>query len=596
MISGDFTDDQKWNLVAISIDKVGSTSPFVEKIVGDLADNGYEKAIEQLKKWSCEPAYFAKPPFFGSYLITTIEKMLDSSPDVAVSLYENLLVSNDYFARGSTRFDLDEVGELLSKIIIQGIRDGWRIWNELCQKKDLTPNQQQLVTRSLLSVSKTSDAATVKKAFVMAGVLTSDYEEFVSKFTDAYSRELVLQFVEKCAAKPIFDPIESFEIIKRFVKDPDPSTENSLEDTRSEFNYHKQIIEGKNPILITSVRGWVPWAIQQVVRVGIEEKIDQVIELTRNLTKDKNLYVRLQSCVALTRLAQTRNSEITDGKRFMSKEQAKKIEDTAFEMLHDPENKRIALQQAMVIVFQHLKLVDFECAIEAVNYFVHADFEALRAYLSAIIYFAELAEDFTPEQKLKFRNVLFRLIETDSEAKSAIALQMWSFSKVKSVTGASYLGKTLKYVRKIVQVYEKNAFDNIYSLIRDNINNKNYQNELLSIYAECISIESQYLQNHPEYPKKISAAYYKNGEMLEFVFAKDKEEFLTIFEILSKYPPECYLGNIGNAIDLLFQIPTSLQTSVNVIFDNLVKRDPNLYLKKQQWEKTLHETDTSFNL
>jgi hypothetical protein len=238
----------------------------------------------------------------------------------------------------------------------------------------------------------------------------------------------------------------------------------------------------------------------------------------------------------------------------------------------------------MARVFNHLRCINYASAAEAVDYFVHADFEALREYLSTIIYFAELAEDFNEEEKLKFKDVLFRLIETDAEAKSTIAWHMWSLSNAKSSSDESYLNKTFKYIHKIVEKYDQDAFRSVYSLINDHFNNANHQQKLLSICKECIRNEFEYLSTHPEYPNKVWAPYYRNSEILKTIFGLSKKDFLHIFKVLSQYAPECDIGDIRNIVDLLFELPRSQQQDVADIFENLVDRYPTLHEKKKQWE------------
>jgi hypothetical protein len=578
-----FTDEQKWQLVEISIKNFAVPEPFIEQIVGDLASNGHEQATNQLRVWSQDPTYYIRTSFFHAF-IPNIQKLLDSALSDAIQLFESL-IANQYFVQGFDHSNVREVSELLSGIIVRNPNEGWKIWDEVRQRENVTINQQLLITGSLLALSETNNQVATEKAFAAADTLTSDYEKFTSEFFYSYSRELVVQFLDKCASKDHFDPTRCLKIIPRFVEDADPANENDANDPKGEFNYHKQILEGKSPLLITSVRGWIPWVIQRIIRVGIEDNVDELINLTRNLTKDRNLYVRLQSCVALTRLAQTRLSETVAGKRFMTDEQAKQIEAAAFDMLSQPENARPALQGAMARVFNFFRIIDFDCAMNAVGYFADADFEALREYLSTIIYFAELSENFSLEQRLKFSDVIFRLIEKNSDTKAAIAWLMWSLSNEKSEAGESYLAMTLKYVHKIVQTYDQQAFTNIYSLIMDHINDTDYQKELLSVYKECLVKELQYLKAHPEDPKRLSAPYYENGEMLEIIFGLSKEDFLWTFKILLQYPIECYIGDIHNAIELLFQIPQSSQADVEDIFGNLVKRFPLLYEKKKLWEE-----------
>jgi hypothetical protein len=579
-----FTSDQKWGLAAIAIDRPG-INPFIEKIIGELANEGHAGAIEQLEKWSNDPTYYSKPPFFGSYLVQIIKTLLDSAPNVAVSLFENFLASS-YFAQESYRIDLREIYELLSGMIARDIDDGWRIWNSLYRNKSLTLNQQVLLTGSLSTLIETENEGARKKAFVTADHITSDYEQFALKFSYPHARQLVVQLIEKCSEKTdFFDPLACLKIVERFINDPDPGNENDPNDATGQFNYHKQILDEKDPGVITSVRGYIPWALQRIVRVGIEDGLDEVIGLTKILNKDKNLYVRLQSCVALTRLAQMRLSQTADGNSFMSEDQTHQIEEAAFQMLNDPENKHVALQVAMAHVFIQMRCIDFGQATEAVSYFIEADFEALQSYLSTIIYFAELSGDFSEEQKLTFRTSLFRLIKRDSPTRSAISWHMWSLSKAKGPDGETYLNKTLKYLREIVDKYDQDAFRSVYAVIKNNLKNSYYQNGLLSIYKKCIETEFEYLNTHPNYPKKVSAPYYRNSEILCTIFSLSKEDFIYIFKMLSRYPRESYIGDITNIVDLLFKMPKSLQNDVRDIFENLVARYPILYEKKKQWEE-----------
>ena len=581
-----FTDDQKWNLAKITVDSV-PVSPLVEQIVGDLAFNGHKQAISQIDFWASDPDYLEHTSFLNDNLIPNIEKLLCHASNQAASTFRKL-VSNQSFLKRLSQVQVNELYGLFAKIIVKNPNDGWALWNEIKNKDFLSINEQQLLTGALHDLHSGHRRIILACAFRASNALTSDYDKFATKFFFIHSRELLLQFVERCAAKDEDSPIPSFEIIKRFVSDPDPNNENDSNDPNGQFNYHKQILEGKNPMGIGSVRGNAARALSYVVRPGIKGRMDEVIAAVRSLTRDKNLHVRQQSCVTLARLAANRNAK-ANGTRFMSTQQANEVESIAFEMLEDEGNRRPALQVAMAAVFDKLQSIDFKEATKAVNYFVKAGSEALKAYLKTIIYFAELRRDLSLEQKLSFRAVLFHLIEEVPTTRSTIAWHMWSLSKKRGSTGQSCLNETLKYVHKIAERFDREAFKFVYYLITDHINNIKYQNELVSVYKECIATESQYLKTHRDCLANRSAPYWRNGEMLEIIFAQSKEEFLHIFKMLSQYPPECYLGDIGNAVDLLFQIPPSFQQAVRDIFENLFERDrnPMLYEKRGNGTKAL---------
>ncbi len=543
---------------------------------------GHKQAKEQLKTWANDPNYYERPSFLHSNIIPNINKLLNSAPRDAISIFKNLIASQ-YFVQGSDQFYAHEVYELFSRIIARDMGEGWRIWNELNQKDDLTTNQQLLLAGSLLCLLDIDNQAAIETAFSTIDALTFGYEQFISKFSLAHSRELVIEFIVK-GAKTDFSPIASFEIAKRFTCDPDPSNENSPDDPKGEHNYHKQILDGKKPNLITSVRGRIPWAIRHIVRPGIEDKIGEVIELTRNLTEDKNLYVRLQSCVALTRLAQTRYSRTEKGNRLIPEAFAQEIENLAFQMLDNSDNKIPVIQEWMARVFNYLTLIDFERALKATDYFVHADVDALRTYLQTIIIFAELNETFSSEQRFKFTEIIFDLIDKDSRVKSQIALLMHLLSNKEDNKGENYIKNTLRYIKKIVEKYDENSFERIYSLVKDNLNKVGYQKDLISIYKTCIAKEYEYLSTHPKYPNKTWAPYYWNGDILEMIFSLSKQEFIDIFKMLVNYPLKCNIGNIEKVVDLLSKTPQSMWKEVEHILNCLVKRDSTYYDKKKQWE------------
>ncbi|MGA9080327.1 MAG: HEAT repeat domain-containing protein [Halobacteriota archaeon] len=568
--TGKFTDDQKWEAVKITA-AGGPVNPFVDQVVGDLAFMGHKQAIAQIEAWASNPGYLEYDLFFNGNLIPNVEKLLCHDSNRATSIFKKL-VANESFIKRLNQIQVREFCALFARIIVKRPNEGWTTWNDIKNKDFLTINEQQLLAGTLHDLHNRHSRKALERAFSAANALTANYDLFVTKFSFSHSRELLVQFVTECAAKDKENPIPSFELIERFVSDPDPSNEKDID------------VANANVMVIGTVRGYAAWAISSVVRSGIEGKVDEVIALVRSLTRDRNLHVRQLSCLALARLAENRNAK-ANGMRFMSEGQANEVEAIAFEMLEKEENKRQALQVAMADVFNRLRSVDLAHATKAVNIFVEADVEALKKYLGTIICFAELRRDFSPEEKLPFKDLLCRLIERDSATKSTIAWHMWSLSHAKSSAGESYLSKTLKYVRRIVERYDQSAYDSIYSLVKDNFNNANYQNELLSIYKKCIAAEKEYLTTHLEYPKRISAPYYANGDMLEMIFTVSKKDFVDIFKELLEYPQECYIGDIGNAVDLLFKTPKPLQHDVGVIFQSLIGRYPTLRDKQRQWEQ-----------
>ena len=579
-----FSSDQKWQLVKIATEKYSEPiNYFVETITADLAANGHEEAQKQIKSWISSENYYKKNTGFKVNVIESISKVLMDSVPSAIELFDEF-VSSQYFIDEFDNFDVYDVSKLFANLIEKNSNLGWKIWDEINGNTVLSSNQQTLLAYTLANLADKESNHLKNIAFTKMGELTENYIDFIKKYDNKFARQEILQFIEKLAkVKQGYDPDKCFKIAKRFLIDPDPLIENDKDDIEGEFNYHQQIKDGKNPIVITSVRGRIPWVMQQIIRPGIEENIGEVIDLVDLLITDENLYVRMQAWVALSRLLQIRNT-IHENKRFIEEKYSKKVEQIAFNMLNDKENSKPAIQEIMARSFNYLRLIDYDQAVEACEYFIKADGEALREYLHVIIYFAEFTETFNKTQKKVFKSMLFDLIKTKSEIESQIAWHMWKISSPEEE--GTYLNKAIPYVDLITEEYDHDSFERIYEIIRENIDDPSNQKYLLGVYEKCLNKEIDYLEKNS---LSIDAwhGYFWHGDILLKIYNIDKPSFVSLFKRLVDYPVNYAIGNIEKVTELLNELPDTKEYNddISYILTELVNVNPNYYDQKKSWEK-----------
>lgn len=579
----DCADDRKWNLLEVTINKFGiPVNPFVEMIVGNLANAGYKDALLQLKKWASETRYYETPIFPERQIVNNIAKLLPSSPKDAIAIFKKF-ISNKYFKNELENYYIDEVSSIFADIIIANPKMGWKIWDSLNERNRMTSNQQLLLIGTMKNLAGKDNGRYEKEIFSRVFSATENYEEFVKKYRNSYARQQVIDIVEELI-KSGLKPTKGLRIIGSMVDDPDPSIRNEPDDPEGEFNYHLKIRKGEFPHIITSVRGKLPWVMQLLIRPGIQPRIHTALELTNRLLNDSNLYVRQQACVALARLAQVRHQKI-GRRRFLETRIAGSVEEIAFGMLSDVANEAPAIQERLSHVFNYMRFIGFKKAYRAAQYFAKAHDEARDNYLGTIIYFAEFSR-FSEVNKEKFRGILDYLIDTSEKARRKISWHMWTMEK-DGETGSKRLDIALKYLWKLVDKYDMETYLNIYRIIKENLDNNFYKDELADIYLACIGNESKFLSTYHDYESRPWAAFHYNGDILNAIYKFNNRIYIEALKILVNYPKECHIGNIKDTIDKLYMMPSEYDEDISNIFENLVQRSAVFYESKEKWRRIL---------
>jgi len=631
-LRGDFSDDEKWNLVKVSIDKYKlPINPFVEQIILDLAKKGHKKSIEIMRGWIRNPEYF-RGGIPERNVIINISQLLDVSFDEGVAMFKDFIGGN-HFLNELDNFYAFEVAGVLNKIINKNFNIGLELLKTLFQKSKLVPNEQILLCSSL--TSKTGSRQENKEILIriykefldpFLNNLDNDIKKIEKKITRAQSREEIVQFADALAKHKKIS--EALRIVRVFINDSDPCTPEKVDPTDPEGKYdeHKKIEQGEDTHAITTVRGWCAWVLMNCSVLAGRDFLEEIIELTEKLTKDKNYYVRWMSCHPLSQLARNRLAVMPENREelFFNKDRekalkmAKRVEKIAFKFLEriselDPKPRDV-LMKALLRVFDRMRGLNQNDASEFIKTVTDCGEEVIAQAAPLFIYFAEfrakdfkewkwqmlgLYDDLEEFNDKEFKQFLKRVMLKSSKTRSAFAWHFWKLVK-ESVPDKTDIKNIVKYgeafgisnyyLNILVDDYDHQTFKNIYYFIQENIG-KQFE-ECYKLWRKCLEKERPVIKKLIREGKIYEASwwpFYHNGEILMVVQQKGgNEEFLDSFEFLLGYPKEANVGDVGIVIEILQGLPSEFNKRIEKIFDKLIERNPNYYDTKEAWKKKIN--------
>lgn len=614
-LRGDFTDEQKWALVKVSLDEYKSlpVNVFVEQITSDLASKSHKEAADIIATWVMNPEYHKRQSIGSFNVAGNISKLLDNSKtfDEGVVIFKNYLSSKEFIEKDND-WETWDIAKMLAKIISTKPDVGISILRNINKSKKLTLNQQTLVCSSINDLQK-EDGDLLKKVYQdFVYPFLKEYNEDILKIekriTNRHSREQIVQFAEKLANSRLYD--EALYIVKIFIKDSDPITKNYPDDSKGDFNYHQKIIEGDDNPTLGTVRGYCAWVLQKFcIRYG-RNYIAKILPLVEQLTKDPNYYVRVQACIPLIELVKNRHTYLAENKkeRFLPVEVAERIENIAFGMLKNKENHKLkAVMKHLSMVFTYMRTLNEKQAMLVLKTFKDTGFEeVMHESAPLFIFFAEFrTESFKdwPWGKLpKFNDKLFKAFLVDllkngsPETKSVLS---WQFNRLpdeisktpkekSQITVDGAVALAVSYFELLTSKYEHRVFENIYRFIEDYIDS--HFEGCFTLWAKCLLVERPFLTEAAKDKENVPNVYwwpfFYNGKIL-LAIAKHKgiSEYLEWFEFLADYPVEVLIANdLADAIGPLKKLPKN-NKQVERIFSKLIKRNANFLNDKQEWQK-----------
>ena len=622
----ELSDGKKWALVKTQLDHEPyrglPANVFVERITSDLSQKGDKDATKAVVSWPKSEEYRKRQRIGGVMVTENTWKLLDNEEtfEDGLSSFKEYVFSVEFREKLET-FEAWDVAKGLTKILEKKTGVGLQILNNIWNLPDLTDNQQIVICDSINSLHEENEKLLIEvfNKFLKAKLADLTIEEIEKKLSFNHARESLMKFAEKLAKKRKFE--ESLWLVEMFFHDSDPSKtgKNSKDDSKGEFNRHLQVLRGEDTMSIDTIRGWCAWVLQKFTIISGQQYLDKVIDLVEKLTKDGNYYVRLQACVPLIELTRTRYSVLPESKeRFMTFEQAERVEKIAFNMLDEQENHKLyAVMKNLARVFTYMRSLPDEQAMYILNVFVKLNFpdtnekdkDLLSGVMSEVsplfIFYAEFRKDAFKNTKYKalygeefwkqlnkfsakpFKDLLKDLLlNANDGVRANLAWQFWQLPKEKGIDFDKGFKIAYGYMQVLVRKYSHGVFEDVYHFVEDNFEDR--PEECLVLWKKCLKKERPYFRKHlndKNWHEMHWWPFFYNGKILKLVTEKEgDEEFLEWLEFLVDYPKRALIANdLDVAVEHLKTLPTDNKI-VEGIFEKLVSRNAKYFDDMEEWK------------
>lgn len=637
-LRGDYTDEQKWNLIKVSLSEYNNlpVNVFVEQIVSDLTKSDNQEvqnsAIQTITDWSKNPEY-TKRHSIGSFdIVDNIFKLLNNPKtfDDGIEILKNHLSSKDFIEKTDT-FDTYDVAKAVAKVIDLNTEKGLDLLERIYSSETLTINQQITFCSGVYNISGDKPETLLQifqvflkpKLELLLGGNTKNIESLKDikgiekRFNYRYARESLIQFAEKLAKAGYKK--EALWMTKVFIHDSDPPRDGSNypDDEKGELNEHARIAQGEKDLSIRTVRGYCAWTLQKLVvpfsqedQKVTREIIPDCIQLVRLLCFDTNYYVRAEGCIPLIELMKNRHTHIPGDpkQRFISEKLAEEIESIAFRMLNEENIRLRQVAKHLAMVFTYMRTLGTKRAKRVIEVFLSSKDEDVIDEISPLIIYYSLfrksafpkwpwkkLEPFNPDECESLLEK--QLTGGRPEVKARLA---WQFERLpdeikntpeekRTLSIADTVQLSAKYLKLLTKDYDQKVFNDIYRFIEDHIDE--YFDICFDLWTKCIETESKYFRDNWS-EDKLQEMYwwpfFYNGKILVAIANKKSvEAFLTWLEKLADYPNEVLIANdLDTAVEYLTTAKTHKE-KVKKLFDRLIQRNPKYYEYKQRWGQNI---------
>lgn len=623
---GNIEKDKRWKITKTYLDMSESKLPpstFVEDVVIQLAITGNIEALDYVENWMNNPKYIDTTNRFHFYADTVIARLLDSSNEFArqkgIQFLKLYLKPSGKWEDGDNTRAWD-ISPLLVKTFFIDRDELARIILELYDKQKKLTKNRQLVITSILSDQEIKDSGDVQFLHseivqpIIIEKLGGDIENIVEKFTNHHAREQFLKFAEKLMETKKFK--QGMDLVRIFLDDPNPNTKNEPDDPDGTFNYHQKIIDGNEEIVITTVRGWVPFVLRRTIRIEASEYLDEVIRINEKLLTDENYYVRFQALILLSDLARNRHTVVPPDRkeRFISLESAMHIEDIAFKFLENEENRPYKpLMERVLYCFNFLRSLNEKNAkrllLSAKNLSFAEDIDHLS---SLYLFFAEFRkESFISKADIKylgkdlyeelsnFDDSFFKEMLSDevvnggSEMRRHLAWQFWRLvgdnAKNKNSERENYeemFEISYRYLDLMTKKYDHSAFEMLFHFVDDNLQRKT--SECLELWIKAIKTENEFLKKneaslvyHQDWWDRMNTAEIA----VEIRNEKGDESFLECVEVLLSNPRK--FQGIHNPRILLEELQSIDSGRASLLVDQFNEKYPHIYAQNRLNDESL---------
>ncbi|MCL4399842.1 hypothetical protein M1506_01030 [Patescibacteria group bacterium] len=366
-------------------------------------------------------------------------------------------------------------------------------------------------------------------------------------------------------------------LIDKFIDDPDPP-EPGHGSIDKRFNYHKEIAEGGDPLVITTVLGRLAWVIQRITPQ--QEYIGAAFNYTKKLLAHKNLYVKLEAVIPLTEIA-ARRQWLDGWKERPLRGQYKDFHDVVFSLIELVKDNPtyVAIAKSMTRIFAYYKDLTTNEAEDVLDTLKITDEAA-----SLFIYFGLFRERHYQDLNIEFDGKILKQKLTDVVSGKTVCVPhlrgsiAWHFWKLLE-TNPEEFDNVKPYVDLFFQQpYDHDVYGKIEFILRDWMSKKP---------DVCIAWTETFLDRMLE-----NLDAQKGKKSVPNLWLMEMEE---LTPSIASYQPESLLEIMGKLVDLwkrgvfigdLNRIFASFRAIINDNDRQVAKQ------RFQEWYRSMRELNT----
>lgn len=600
--------EQKWSLLNVAIKEFGfPINVFMDQVLWELLGKKHEQAINTFSELLANKDYMNRQVLFDTTVIQSIMRLISNSDtfNQGVTLLEEFL-HGDYFKTLDSFHSYDAKAPIID-VLNKDFDRGIVLIRSLIAGKPFE-NQQRVFGTVLRD---TPDELLEK---VYAEIVKPELDvaktaiKLALKFTNTETRENFVWFAEKLSKKRNFD--DALVIARFFLDDPSPEANSE---------YDIDVVKGKYDFSINTVRGCIAWILLPIISVPGQKYLQETFDTAKKLCSDESLYVRQMSLLLLESLANNRHTKMPNSDEwFMDYSIAKGIEDFAFSMLRDKTNYHNAIMRHLARVFNRIRSLNEDQAIEVINTFVehgdketfdenNEDKETLKELDSLIIFLAEFRKGafrnwpkarggpIPPYDPKPVQNRLKEfLVNGSHEHRQSL---VWHIVKLPEEPIRNngdfdkFFNISMKYLPYAIKTYDHHMFSHIHRFIEKYIDRK--FNDCYKIWRKSLDVERPVMFAESETDKHPGEynywPYHYNGSILIKVLQNlGTEQFLKDLEFIVDYPDKTGLPYDFDKVSLELEKITSHNDDVKRIYEKLIGKS---YLINNSYEKWLSASE-----
>lgn len=395
-------------------------------------------------------------------------------------------------------------------------------------------------------------------------------------FNDTHAREEIVKLGNWLIEQKRFK--DALWLIEKFIDDPDPAEPEEFKG-EPEFNYHQQIINGKDPLVITSVRGHLAWVIQELALH--RDYIIKAFEYTKKLVSCNNLYAKLQAIFPLI--------EISARRRWLEEHSLKSYQEfynIAFDFLINY-SKYHAIAEKITHVFFYFKDLTTEEALAVLdNLKVTSESAGLFVYYAI---FRERHYKYTDGIDKKgfdpkpFKEILEAIIKNNDEKYISLREKIaWNFLSI-----LDEYPEEIKRVSPYIDLFLQQPYNTaIYGYIEIIIKKLVDEEPDLSIrwFEQVLKNLTEYTETHEKEARNIAL---RTEEIIKVVAVKKPEKLIDLMQLLNfLWEKGSYIGKLKILFES-FKLISNEDLKSNVkkkfieLYNSMKKLNPRL--EKVDW-------------